>query len=142
MAIIACANVATNKPIDNWLGRSCRNVCTIRGENWPIANCTTTIVIVSTNVANDTIDTAMVVRIANAASGPPVIHDGITSKPKARSMATVPSDNTMPPSTHITGMNHKPERTPVDGRTHRRTLIGRATDGRLTRIAGERRWTC
>ena len=70
--------------------------------------------IVSTNVANDTIDTAMVVKIASAASGPPVIHDGITSKPNPRSMATVPSDNTMPPSTHITGMNHRAERTPVD----------------------------
>ena len=60
----------------------------IRGENWPIANCTKTIVIVNTNVANDTIDT-IDVKIANAASGPPVIHDGITSNPKARSIATV-----------------------------------------------------
>ena len=112
---MAWANVATNRPIDSWLGRSRKNVCTILGENCPIANCTTTIVIVSTNVANDTIDTAIVVRMANAASGPPVIHDGITSKPKTRSIATVPSDNTMPPSTHITGMNHRAERIPVDG---------------------------
>jgi hypothetical protein len=28
-------------------------------------------------------------------------------------MATVPSDSTIPPSTHITGMNHRLERRPV-----------------------------
>ena len=74
---MAWANVATNSPIANWLGLSRRNVCTIRGENWPIANCTTTIVIVSTKVANDTIDTAIVVRMPIAASGPPVNQRGI-----------------------------------------------------------------
>ena len=36
-----------------------RIVCTIRGENCPIANCTTTIVIVNTNAARLTIDVAI-----------------------------------------------------------------------------------
>ena len=30
---MAWANVATNNPIANWLGLSCKNVCTMRGEN-------------------------------------------------------------------------------------------------------------
>ena len=111
---MAWANVATNSPIASWLGRSCRNVCTIRGENWPIANCTTTIVIVNTSVANDTIDTAIVSRIAIAASGPPVSHRGTASKSNQRSIAIVPIDTTTPASTHITGMNHKLERTLAD----------------------------
>ncbi len=83
--------MATNNPMANWLGLSRRKVWTIRGENCPIANCTTTIVMVSTSVASDTIDTAMVVRMANAASGPPVIQRGITSKPSARSTVIVAS---------------------------------------------------
>ena len=79
MASMAWANVATNRPIANWLGRSRKNVCTMRGENWPIANCTTTIVIVNTNAASETIDAAIVSKIASAASGPPVIHRGRSS---------------------------------------------------------------
>ena len=86
----------------------------MRGENCPIANCTTTMVIVSTSVANDTIDAAIVVRIAIAASGPPVSQRGIASKPVARSMASVMSDNSSPANTHMTGINqtlaHTPER--------------------------------
>ena len=42
-----------------------------------MASWTTTIVIVSTSVANDTIASATVVRMPSAASGPPVIHLGI-----------------------------------------------------------------
>ena len=68
----AWANVATNSPTAIWLGLSCRKVCTIRGENWPMASCTTTIVIVSTNAARPTIDVATVERISIATSGPPV----------------------------------------------------------------------
>ena len=79
MASIAWANVATNSPIANWLGLSCRNVCTMRGENWPIASCTTTIVIVRTSAVRLTIDAAMVDRIAIAASGPPVSAVGTSS---------------------------------------------------------------
>ena len=41
-----------------------------------MANCTTTIVIVNTSVASETIDTATVSRMATAASGPPVTHRG------------------------------------------------------------------
>ena len=48
----------------------------MRGENCPIANCTTTIVIVNTNAASETIEVAIVSKIASAASGPPVIHRG------------------------------------------------------------------
>ena len=76
---MACAKVATNKPMANWLGRSRRKVCTMRGENWPIANCTTTIVIANTSVASDTIATAIVSKIATAACGPPVTHRGNNS---------------------------------------------------------------
>ena len=78
-ASMAWAKVATNKPMANWLGRSRRKVCTMRGENWPIASCTTTIVIANTSVASETIDTAIVSKIATAASGPPVIHRGTSS---------------------------------------------------------------
>ena len=73
MASIEWAKVATNSPMANWLGLSCRNVCTMRGENWPMANCTTTIVIVSTSTVRVTIDSAMALRIASAASGPPLM---------------------------------------------------------------------
>src|SRR6478735_11180733 len=97
-----------------WLGRSWRNVCTIRGENWPIANCTTTIVMVSTSVARETIDTAMVSKIATAASGPPVNERGTASKSNHRSTAIVPIETTTPASTHITGLNHRLERTLAD----------------------------
>ena len=38
-------------PIASWLGLSRRIRCTIRGENCPIASCTTTMVIVRTSVA-------------------------------------------------------------------------------------------
>ena len=76
---MAWANVAMNSPIAIWLGLSRRIVWTMRGENWPIANCTTTIVMVRTRAASDTIDAAMVDRIATAASGPPVIHSGTSS---------------------------------------------------------------
>ena len=89
---MAWVKVATNSPMANWLGRSCRNVCTMRGENWPIASCTTTIVIVRTNAASDTIDAAIVSRIAVAASGPPVIQRGTASKSNHRSMPIVTTE--------------------------------------------------
>ena len=44
----------------------------MRGENWPIASCTTTIVIVRTSAARLTIDVATAERMTRAASGPPV----------------------------------------------------------------------
>ena len=50
-ASIAWANVATKRPIAIWLGLSWRIVCTMRGENCPIASWTTTIVIVRTSAA-------------------------------------------------------------------------------------------
>ncbi len=59
-------------PIASWLGRSWRIVRTIRGENCPIASCTTTRTIVSTMPVSMIIDAATVPRIASAASGPPV----------------------------------------------------------------------
>jgi hypothetical protein len=82
-----------------------------RGENCPIASCTTTIVIVSTSVANYTIDTAIVSRIAVAASGPPVNDRGTASNSNQRSTPIVPIETATPASTHITGMNHRLERT-------------------------------
>jgi hypothetical protein len=70
-ARIACTNVATNRPIASWLGLSRRMRWTIRGENWPMASWTTTMVIVSTSAVRLTIDAATVERNAVAASGPP-----------------------------------------------------------------------
>src|SRR4051795_1599694 len=71
-------------------------------------------VIVSTSVASETIDTAMVSRIATAASGPPVNERGTASKANHRSTAIVPIETTTPASTHMTGMNHRLERTLAD----------------------------
>ena len=79
IASIACANVATNRPIAIWLGLSRRMVCTIRGENCPIASWTTTMVIVRTSAVSVTIDVAIVLRMAIAASGPPVAQEGTSS---------------------------------------------------------------
>ena len=73
----ACTKVATKSPMASWLGLSRRIRCTIRGENCPIANWTTTIVMVSTSVARLTIETAIVVRIAVAEVGRPTISCGI-----------------------------------------------------------------
>ena len=78
-ASMANTNVATKRPIASWLGLSRRTRCTIRGENWPMASWTTTIVIVSTSAARLTIDAAMVARTAVAASGPPTTPFGIAS---------------------------------------------------------------
>src|SRR5918994_1240043 len=72
MASMAWAKVATNRPMANWLGLSRRNVCTIRGENCPMASWTTTMVMVRTSAARLTIEPATVERIWMAASGPPV----------------------------------------------------------------------
>ena len=72
-----------------------------------MASCTTTMVIVSTKVANDTIDTAIVVRMPIAASGPPVNQRGMSSNPVTRSTAIVPIDTSTPARTHSTGMNHR-----------------------------------
>jgi hypothetical protein len=82
----------------------------MRGENWPIANWTTTMVIVRTRAASDTIDAAMVWRMAVAASGSPVNHRGIASKLNARSTPRVAMESTTPATTHMTGTNHRPER--------------------------------
>ena len=109
---MAWANVATNSPMANWLGSSCRNVCTMRGENWPIASWTTTMVMVRTKAASDTIDAAIVSRIASP-------RRGRRSATAARleveggSIAMVTIDSTTPASTHITGTNHRLERTRV-----------------------------
>ena len=83
---MACANVATNSPTANWLGLSLRKFWTIRGENWPIANCTTTMVIVRTRAASDTIDAAIVSRMASGRVGitghPP--RDGVEAERSVR----------------------------------------------------------
>ena len=47
-----------------------RKVWTIRGETWPMANCTTTMVIANASVVNETIETPIVSTIATATSGP------------------------------------------------------------------------
>ena len=52
--------------------RSRSSRCTMRGENWPMASCTTTRTIVRTRTVRLTIDVATVVRTSNAASGPPM----------------------------------------------------------------------
>ncbi len=109
-ATIAWAKVATNRPMAIWLGLSCRNVCTMRGENCPMANCTTTMVIVNTSAARLTIEAATVDRMAMAMSGPPVKVCGISSKSVLRSTATVANDKATPATTQTTGTNHRPFR--------------------------------
>ena len=83
----------------------------MRGENWPIASCTTTIVIVRTSAASDTIEAATVDRIASAASGPPVNHSGTSLLSNAVSIQIVVNDSAAPASTHTTGTNHRLDRT-------------------------------
>ena len=69
-ATMAKAKVATNRPMALWLGLSRSSRCTIRGENWPIASWTTTIVIVSTRAAMLTIEVAIVVKIVDRRGRP------------------------------------------------------------------------
>ena len=121
---MAWAKVATKIPIANWLGLSWRNVWTMRGENWPMANWTTTIVIVRTSAVRLTMDAATVERIASAASGPPVSVSGINSKSSEASMAIVAIDRRSPARTHTTGTNQMLERTLLNNRKSR-------TDGPL-----------
>ena len=59
-ARMAWTKVATKRPIASWLGLSRRMRCTMRGENWPMASWTTTIVIVRTSAVRLTIEAAMV----------------------------------------------------------------------------------
>lgn len=107
MASMAWANVPANILIANWLGRSRRNGRTARGENWPMASWTTTIVMVSTRAVSDTMDAATVDRIMRAALGSPVRVRDTSSSPEARSIEIVTKDRTTPASTHITGTNHR-----------------------------------
>ena len=79
MASTAWTNVATKSPMAIWLGLSRKIRCTMRGENWPIANWTTTMVMVSTRAVRLTIDSATVPRIVKAASGPPTNLPGMRS---------------------------------------------------------------
>ena len=60
---MAWTKVATKRPIASWLGLSRRMRWTMRGENWPIASWTTTIVIVSTSAVRLTIEAATVERM-------------------------------------------------------------------------------
>src|SRR6185436_18535638 len=99
---IAWAKVATNTPIANWLGRSRRMVRITRGVNCPIANWTTTIVMVSTRPVSVTMDIATVVRMASAASGSPESDRG-TTVPTDRSIAMVSNDNPTPTNTQRMG---------------------------------------
>ena len=75
-----------------------------------MASWTTTIVMVSTSAASDTIEAATVDRIATAASGPPVRDSGTSSKSAALSIQIVPNDKAAPARTHTTGMNQRLER--------------------------------
>ena len=92
---------------------------TIRGENWPIASWTTTIVIVSTSAARDTIEAATVARIAVAASGPPTKHSG---SPDSRSSGRGRSSRTTARRRARTGparAKHSPRRA---GQTSRSSI--------------------
>ena len=68
----ATTNVAPNSPIASWLNRSDSSAATIRGENWPIANCTTTSVTVSTRLVSEAIAVAKIDRVVCASLGVPV----------------------------------------------------------------------
>lgn len=96
MVSIACTKVATNSPIACWLGRSCRKVCTIRGENCAIASWTTTIVMDSTVATRLTSEPATAPRMASAASGPPMTLIETASKPKWLSKDVVTRLMTIP----------------------------------------------
>ena len=77
---MACTNVATKSPTRELAWLVPQEVCwTMRGENCPIANWTTTMVIVRTSAARRHHRAAIVVRIAVADVGPPVNHLGIAS---------------------------------------------------------------
>ncbi len=106
-ARMACTNVATNRPIANWLGLSRRIRCTIRGENWPIASWTTTIVIVSTSAVRLTIDAATVERITVAASGSPA---RLSGSPRSRTpgRAAIVANETAHASEHAQH-GHEPQ---------------------------------
>ena len=104
MASIEWANVATKTPIASWLGRSRRMARTMRGENCPMASCTTTKTMVRTRPVRVTIDVATLPRIINAASGPPVTDCG-TRLPS--SSAIVTNEIATPTSTHNTGTSHR-----------------------------------
>src|SRR6185312_8111104 len=62
---------------------------------------------VRTSAASDTIDAAIVDRIASAASGPPVSELGTRSKPDALSAAMAKKESAAPRSTHSTGRNQR-----------------------------------
>ncbi len=94
-------------PIANWLGRSLSIGWTMRGENWPIASWTTTIVMVNTSAPRLTIEVAIAPRIARAASGPPSWIEVPKVWPESPSIQSVRNDSSTPAPTQTTGMNHK-----------------------------------
>ena len=106
--------VAVKTPRATWLPRSRRNVRSTRGENWLLASCSATIVIVNTSPVNVIMDVAMVVSSCWALVGPPVN----ASQPRtssARSTRTVSNDRTTAPATNRLGTNQNPVRS--DSRT-------------------------
>jgi len=103
--------------------------CTMRGENWPIASWTTTIVIVRTRAARLTIDVAMAERMVSAASGPPVNACGMSPWSKASSIQSVAKETATPASTQATGTNQRLERmwSPRRNRVNGRDCTGERT---------------
>jgi hypothetical protein len=62
-----------NSPNASWFSRSRSSAVTIRGENWPIASCTATVITVRTTEISVTSDVRIVLSSVCAADGPPVI---------------------------------------------------------------------
>jgi hypothetical protein len=106
---MAWMKVAANRPMASWLGRSSSSERTIRGENWPMASCTTTSATVSTRVVIDTIEVAKVLRADSTALGPPVRPEGISRLSKRRSTAGVASERAMPAATQSSGTSQRPD---------------------------------
>jgi hypothetical protein len=101
----------------------------MRGENWPIASWTTTIVIVRTSAARLTIDVATAERMTSAASGPPVKACGMSSWSNASSIQSVANERPTPASTQATGTNQRLERM---WSTRRNGVNGRDCTGERT----------
>jgi len=93
---------------DGVLTRSWRKVCTMRGENCPIASWTTTIVMDRTVATRLIIEAATAPRMPRAASGPPMTESGMSRKSVIESRVVVMTLRMRPATPYTSGMNHNP----------------------------------
>lgn len=93
-----------------------------RGENWPLASCNATIVMLNTRPVNVIIAAAIVDNTLRAASAPPV---NPSLAPVAWSSATVPNPASTASDTPAAGITHRLVRTYSTTRSTRFMAIGR-----------------